>query len=106
MGKLYTFWSVPVHIRSEAGAATAVEGPGEAVELLESGRAAANGPHCRRALQICHAATWKTGLLAASREAFLAATLEAGLLWSPARREPPNPLYPAQDAPQPLDIRS
>lgn len=80
MSKLATFWSIPVHVLTANGDAVTIEGPEDAADFLRDHCPQKEGPHYRSASGLCAEAAAHNGKLEVSREAFIAAMLEAGLM--------------------------
>ncbi len=80
MSKLATFWSIPVHVLTTDGEAVTIEGPEGAADFLRDHCRQKEGRHYRSASGLCADAAAHNGKLEVSREAFIAAMLEAGLM--------------------------
>ncbi|MBB4120259.1 DUF982 domain-containing protein [Martelella radicis] len=87
MSKLATFWSIPVHVLTADGEAVTIEGPEDAADFLRDHCPQKEGRHYRSASGLCAEAAGHNGRLEVSREAFIAAMLEAGLM-QPVQRAP------------------
>jgi hypothetical protein len=74
------FWVAPVHIRTSDGRSIPVDGPHQAVEMLDAGWPDKTGEHYGRAVRECNLACHVNGCLDSSRETFVAAALEARVL--------------------------
>jgi len=75
-------WGVPVRIRVGNGIASAIRGPEEALHHLTYRWPADDGPHYDNARRQCLQALQRRVAAEVVREAFLAASLEAGMLES------------------------
>lgn len=80
MSKLATYWSIPVHVLTANGDAVTIEGPEEAADFLRDHCRKKEGRHYLSASGLCAEAAAHNGKLEVSREAFISAMLEAGLM--------------------------
>lgn len=73
-------WIAPIKIGPHQQAVTLVDGPSQAVVVLNDNWPTTGGKHYQAALRECSLACRQLGRSEKSREAFMAAALEAGLL--------------------------
>lgn len=98
-------WIAPMKIGRQHGAATSVEGPMQALEVLNDHWPTSGGKHHQLALRECALACKHLGRAEASREAFMAAALEAGvLIFAPS--EDRNDGVPSKRSPQDRVLRA
>lgn len=73
-------WIAPIRVGPHHEAATVVEGPKQALDVLNDNWPATGAKHHQAALRECNLACRQLGRSEKSREAFMAAALEAGVL--------------------------
>lgn len=73
-------WIAPIHIGAAEDQRTIVDGPRQALKVLEDDWPTTGGKHHQAAIRECKLACSQLGRSEKAREAFMAAALEAGVL--------------------------
>ena len=80
-------WMAPIRVGSHHNATTVVDGPMQALDILNDNWPTTGAKHHQSALRECNLACRQLGHSEKSREAFMAAALEAGVLLFAQREE-------------------